>query len=68
MAVPVCSKEDIAESKDQDVFNHLLSEVVIDTEKLLFLPVWLEGSLQFSGASQVLAERLLDLQVVSVFP
>ena len=61
VAVPVGSKEFVAESENQDVLDHLLTEVVVDTEDLLLLPVGLQGVLEFPGAAEVLAERLLDL-------
>lgn len=61
VAVPVGAEELVAESKDQDVLDHLLTEVVVDTEDLLFLPVGLQGALKLSGAAKVLAEGLLDL-------
>lgn len=41
MTVPGSVKEFVAKAQDEYVLNHLLSEVVIDTEDLLFPPVWL---------------------------
>ena len=61
VAVPVGAEELVAKSKDQDVLDHLLTKVVVNTEDLLFLPVRLQSVLEFSGASKVLTERLLDL-------
>ena len=62
VTVPGCAEELVAESQNEDVLHHLLAEVVIDTEDLLLLPVWLESPLQFARASKVLSERFLDLQ------
>ena len=61
VAVPGGSEELVAESKDEDVLDHLLSKVVINTEDLLFLPVWCESLLKLARAAKVLAEWLLNL-------
>ena len=61
VAVPVGAEELVAKSKDQDVLDHLLTKVVVNTEDLLLLPVRLQSVLEFSGAAKVLTERLLDL-------
>jgi len=61
VAVPSGTEELVSKSEDQDVLDHLLAQVVIDTENFLFLPVGLKSVLQLSGASKVLAERLLNL-------
>jgi hypothetical protein len=59
--VPCCAKELVTESEDEDVFDHLLAQVVIDTVKLVFGPVGGKRALKLSGAGEVLAEWLLDL-------
>ena len=64
VAVPVGAEELVAKSEDQDVLDHLLTEVVVDTEDLLLLPVGLQGGLKLSGAAKVLAEGLLNLYTV----
>ena len=64
VAVPVGAEELVAKSEDQDVLDHLLSKVVVDTENLLLLPVGLQGVLKLSGAAKVLAEGLLNLCTV----
>lgn len=51
----------VSESQDQNVLNHLLTEVVVDTEDLLLLPVGVQSLLQVARALKVLTERLLDL-------
>jgi hypothetical protein len=61
VAVPVGAEELVAKSEDQDVLDHLLTEVVVDTEDLLLLPVGLQGVLKLSGAAKVLSEGLLNL-------
>jgi hypothetical protein len=61
VAVPVGAEELVAKSEDQDVLDHLFTEVVVNTEDLLLLPVGLQGVLELSGAAKVLAEGLLNL-------
>lgn len=65
IAVPSCVEERVAESENEDVLDHLLSEVVINAEDLLLLPVWCESRLKISRALQVLTKWLLDLQISS---
>jgi hypothetical protein len=64
VTVPVGAEELVAKSEDQDVLDHLLTKVVVDTEDLLLLPVGLQGVLKLSGAAKVLAEGLLNLYMV----
>lgn len=61
MAVPRSAEELVTESQNENVLHHLLSEVVVDTEDLLLLPVGLQGLLQLSRALEVLSEGLLNL-------
>jgi len=61
VAVPGGAEELVAEAEDEDVLDHLLTQVVVDTEDLLFLPVWLKSGLQLSRTAKVLTEWLLDL-------
>lgn len=61
VAVPCSAEEGVAKPQDQNVLHHLLSEVVVDTEQFLFLPIWLQRLLELSGASKVLAEWFLNL-------
>ena len=61
VSVPRGAKELVAKSEDEDILDHLLSEVVVDSEQFIFLPVRLQRLLQFSGASQILAKRLFNL-------
>jgi hypothetical protein len=62
VSVPVGAKEFVAKSENQNVLDHLLTEVVVNTEDLLLLPVGLQGVLEFSRAAKVFAERLLNLR------
>lgn len=62
MAVPGSAKELVTESQNENVLDHLLSKVVVDTEDLLLLPVGLQGLLQLSRALEVLSEGLLNLK------
>lgn len=61
MAVPGGVEELVTKAHDEDVLDHLLAQVVVDTEDLLLLPVGLEGFLEFARAVEVLSKRLLDL-------
>lgn len=61
VAVPGGVEEFVSKTHDEDVLDHLLTEVVIDTEDLLFLPVGVEGFLKVAGALKVLSEGLLNL-------
>lgn len=61
VTVPRSVEELVAEPQDQNVLNHLLTEVVINTENLLFLPVGIQGLLQVARALKVLTKGLLDL-------
>lgn len=59
---PVGAHEQVAKAKDKQVLDHLLPEIMVNAEDLLLFPVGLKGSLQFTRALQILAERLLDLR------
>lgn len=61
VTVPGGVEELVAKAHDEDVLDHLLTQVVVDTEDLLFLPVGLKGLLELTRALQVLTERLLNL-------
>lgn len=61
VAVPGRSEELIAESQDQQIFDHLLSQIVVNAEDLFLPPVRLEGLLKRPGGVQIATERLLDL-------
>lgn len=61
VTVPGGVEELVAKAHDEDVLDHLLTQVVVDTEDLLFLPVGLESLLEVARTLQVLAEGLLDL-------
>ncbi len=39
VSVPGSTKELITKTKNQDILHHFFSEVVIDTEKLILLPI-----------------------------
>jgi hypothetical protein len=59
--VPSCAKEFVAKSENEDVLDHLLTEVVIDTVELILVPVGSKRALKLSGAREIFAKRLLDL-------
>jgi hypothetical protein len=61
MAVPGGVEEFVAEAHDEDVFDHFLAQIVVNTEDLLFLPVGVERFLKIARALKVLSEWLLDL-------
>lgn len=50
VTVPGSVEELVAKAHDEDVLDHLLTQVVVDTEDLLFLPVGLEGLLEVARA------------------
>lgn len=62
MAVPGSTEEFVSEPQDEDVLDHLLSQVVVNPEDFLLLPVRLQSLLQLPGALEVFAKRFLDLQ------
>lgn len=61
IAVPGSAKEFVTESEDEDVLDHLLSEVVVNSENFLLFPVWLESMLEFSRTLKILAKWLFNL-------
>jgi hypothetical protein len=61
VTVPCRVEELIAEPQNENVLDHLLTQVMINTEDLLLLPVGFQGLLQVARALKVLAEGLLDL-------
>jgi hypothetical protein len=61
VTVPRGVEELVAESQDENVLDHLLTEVVVNTEDLLLLPVRIQSLLQIARALKILAERLLNL-------
>ena len=61
VTVPCGVEELVAKSQDENVLDHLLTEVVVDTEDLLLLPVRVQSLLQIARALKILAERLLNL-------
>jgi hypothetical protein len=61
VTVPGGTKELVTESENENILNHLLAQIMIDTEDFLFLPVGLQSLLQFPRASEILAEWFLDL-------
>jgi hypothetical protein len=61
MTVPGGVEELVAKAHDEDALDHLLTQVVVDTEDLLFPPVGLKGLLEVARTLQVLTEGLLDL-------
>lgn len=63
VTVPGGVEELVTEAHNEDVLDHLLTQVVVNTEDLIFLPVGLEGFLKVTGALKILAEGLLDLLI-----
>lgn len=61
VTVPCRVEELVAEPQNENVLDHLLAQVVIDTENLLFLPVGFQSLLEVARALEILAEGLLDL-------
>jgi hypothetical protein len=59
--VPSCAEELVTESEDEDILDHLLTKVVINTVELILVPVRGKRALKLSGARKIFAKRLLDL-------
>jgi hypothetical protein len=59
--VPSCAEELVAEPENEDVLDHLLTKVMINTVKLVLVPVGGKRALELSGAREIFAKRLLDL-------
>jgi hypothetical protein len=66
VTVPCGVEELIAESQNQNVLDHLLTEVVINTEDLLLLPVGVQSLLEIARALKILTEGLLNLLQIIV--
>lgn len=63
--VPGSAEELVTKPKDEDVLDHLLAQVVVDTEELLLLPVGGQSALELTRAPEILTEGLLHLFPVS---
>lgn len=61
MTVPRGIEKLVSEPENEDVLNHLLTQVVVNSVDLLLLPVRLQSFLQLPRALKILAERLLNL-------
>ena len=61
MTVPGGIEEFVSETHDEDILNHLLAQIMIDTEDLIFLPVRRQGLCESARALQVLAEWFFNL-------
>jgi hypothetical protein len=61
VTVPCSVEELVAESQNEDVLDHLLTEIMVDAEDLLLLPVGGQSILELAGAGKIFTERLLDL-------
>jgi len=61
VTVPCGVEELVAKSQDKNVLDHLLTEVVVNTEDLLLLPVRLQSLLQIARALKILAKWLFNL-------
>lgn len=56
--VPAGAERNVGKAEHEDVLDHLLPEIMIDTERLVLCPVLLEGSQKLAAGLEVLAERL----------
>ena len=61
VAVPGSIEEGVAKAHNENVLDHLLTQVVVNTEDLLLFPVGVQSFLKAAGALEILAERLLNL-------
>lgn len=46
--VPGCAEELVTEPENEDVLDHLLTQVVVNSVKLIFGPVWRQCALELS--------------------
>ena len=74
VAIPGCIEELVTKPKDQNILHHLFAQIMVNTEDLFFAPIRFQGFLQLTGASEIFAERFLNLAgatrmvVVSIHP
>lgn len=61
LTVPSGVEEFVAEAHDKDVLDHLLTQIVVNSEDLLFLPVRFKGFLEVTRTLKVFTEGLLNL-------
>ena len=61
IAVPCSPEELISEPEYEQVLDHFLPEIVVDSEELLFLPIRCQGFLKCPRALEIFAKRLLYL-------
>ena len=61
VTVPCGIEEFIAKPQYENVLDHFLTEVVVDTEEFLLLPIGLECFLEVAGASKILTKGFFDL-------
>lgn len=61
VTVPGGVEELVAKAHDKNVLDHLLTQVVVNTEDLILLPDGVKRFLEVARALKVLAEGLLDL-------
>jgi hypothetical protein len=61
VSIPGRAEEFVTESEDEDVLDHLLTQIVVNAVELVLGPVWRERALKFAGAGKIFAEGLLDL-------
>jgi hypothetical protein len=59
--VPCGAKELVTESQDEDVLDHLLAQVVINTVELVLVPIRCKRALELARAGEILSKWLLDL-------
>lgn len=58
--VPASVHRHIRKPKNEKILDHLLSEVMVNTEGLIFGPVLLQGAQQFASRVGVFSERLFN--------
>lgn len=65
--VPGSTEKLVTESEDEQVLDHFLAEVVVDTENFFLSPIRLECFLKFSGTLEILPKWLLNNQTCNTF-
>ena len=61
VSVPGSAKEFVSKSQNENVFDHFLAQVMVNSEDLVLDPIRCKRALKLPRAGKVLSKRLLDL-------
>lgn len=65
--VPGSTEKLVTKPEDEQVLNHLLSEIMVNAENLFLSPVRLKCFLEFPGALEILSKWLFNNQACNTF-